>query len=66
MSQTYEIEHGARKISITVSKTSKGTFIGTFEVPDTDPPVTGTGPDSDSEQGALKSAERAAKERLGG
>lgn len=66
MSMTREIQHGGRTISITVSKTGKGTFIGTFQVANSDPPVSGTGADSDSEEGALMNAERAAKERLGG
>ena len=63
MSSTREIEYKGMKIKITVAKTGP-MYVGTYAVAETDPLVRGTGADSNSEEGALSNAERAAKEAV--
>jgi len=62
MSATHEIEYKAKKIKITVAKTSQGKQVGTFIVADTDPLLRGTGADANTAEEALHNAERKAKE----
>ena len=63
MSATRDIEHNGKTIKITVAKAG-AKYVGSFIVAGTDPLVRGTGADETSEEEALHSAERHAKELL--
>ena len=64
MSTTQELEHNGKKITITVSNTGQGKYVGTYTVADTDPLIRGTGADALSEEEALHNAQDKAKEVL--
>jgi hypothetical protein len=66
MAATHEIQYKGRKIKITVSMVTGGKQVGTFIVADTDPPMRGSGADSNTAEGALENAERTAKELIDG
>ena len=60
---TREMDYNCKRVRITVAKVGP-MFTGSFDVLEADPPIRGTGTDANSEEGALKNAERAAKELI--
>lgn len=59
----HELEYKGKTIRITVSKNGPS-YVGTYRILGTDPPVTGTAADSNSEEGALTNAENTAREKV--